>query len=626
MYLASNALAGFIPRDVDGLERDARKGRSRSMPNAEHDICKDPRREDWVRAKYAFEAFAGAYDLKALKGKAEKLDEEESATRTWFYQESLVAIRTIDRTLNDEIAHDEAIQVVQASYQKIIAAASRSSRYRDQRFVALGEAVEYLAENLAASKVPNSPRLVYLQIAHYLEKAESGFSSLEEQNAYWGLLSESHRLEMRKQIKVLIGDRAAIKYEEKLEEVHECIYGGILIAREAAVAVTGCIAYERAERLHKHLRKVLNKVQLLYCRLLCLVRNFGVGIQAGVTDNIRVSVIAVARYLEVAFRCFESIQVAEEDCTADLITAWASITQQVSYLKAEIVRFTSGQATAFSATWQSSIVSLTGYSQEATSLLSVKSGMTVYASRKRVLRIMELTNLFNDELMRVNCLFVNQRFRYEVFDVMWALLIQIRCALLCSCRERKEEAGLHENQVKWFFETFEFLKASYASAQKEKATQETLDWSSSATQAPPAGSTGSSAQLGMATPSDLAGLWNNAVVLIGSSQALSKRFAENATVWLEAAKAEKQLFLAETSPGNTPASILQDRTLRVWRNIYGQMSVALAVEKDASVGKVRQDLDQFSTDLSALNAQIFLALGQPLSTTVPAAAGVGATS
>src|SRR5215470_6232037 len=159
MPLVSYGLASLFRRKIDARKRDEGKERSRSMPHAEHDICKDPLREDWLQVKSAFEAFAGVYDPKALKPeKAEKLEEEEIATRTWFYQESYLAIRTIERTLNYEITYDEALEVVRTSYLKIVATATRSIRYREQKYVVLTEAVEYLAENLAASKTPNSPR------------------------------------------------------------------------------------------------------------------------------------------------------------------------------------------------------------------------------------------------------------------------------------------------------------------------------------------------------------------------------------------------------------------------------------------------------------------------------------
>src|SRR5215831_12624749 len=127
MPLVSYGLASLFRRKIDARKRDEGKERSRSMPHAEHDICKDPLREDWLQVKFAFEAFAGVYDAKAAK--ADKLEEEEIATRTWFYQESYLAIRTIERTLSYEITYDEALEVVRTSYLKIVATATRSIRY-----------------------------------------------------------------------------------------------------------------------------------------------------------------------------------------------------------------------------------------------------------------------------------------------------------------------------------------------------------------------------------------------------------------------------------------------------------------------------------------------------------------
>jgi hypothetical protein len=603
------------------------------------DICKDLIRHDWEDVKACFEKLGEPYKKRAqveADQRAKKTPTPDDSTTQpaaafnsgiWIYNETMAAVRVIERTLNYELPYDQALPDIVDFYRKtrvvidIVSEASPS-------YVKLGLAIDNLAADLDALKQPNSPRLAYLAISRYLEFAAYGFSEIEKQASSWEMVVPGLMIKkLRKEIADLRGDPGAAVYE-KDKDYQKSVIGAIALAQAAAHSVTGCVDHKLARETYEHLRIVLHEVRSIYCRILCLARNFGVGVQHGVADNIRIAIIEVARYLELAFRTFESIRVNEEDCVAELRVAWVAISTQVATLQIEITRWSSLQLSQVSTNWQSSITALTSYTQEATTQIALLQGTRTYSDRKTAARINELTNLVDDCVKQLYCTFErHQDFRIEVFYGFWEWLIEGRCGLACFYREERDEQGSREEQLAKFFQLFDFLKNSSAA----QAGGGTVLPQPSSSPSPVTASFATAATLTPASlttlPPQLPDYWVTAQTLIASLKTISPRLSsDTAEKWTTQAQTEIEFLKRGPVASNIPTDILLSRSQQGWGTLFGRLSVIVAIEKDAATGQKGSMLDKFAADLASLNQKMLKAFGQPVPTPVSAAARGGASS
>ncbi len=609
------------------------------------DICKDLIRHDWEKVKEGFEKLGKTYYKPSQDATGQKAEESTKQKKSsdysagsfdagsWIYSESMAAVRIIERTLNYELTYEQALADIGDFYRKsgVVIAASAWLKREDTNYGTLGESIDNLTADLEASKQPNSPRLGYLGISRYLEAAYQGFARIEKQIPSWEMqLPDVTVDKLRKEIVALLGDKAQAKYKQD-EEIQKSIYGAILMAQAAAEYVTGCVDYKLAKRSYKDLRIVLHEVRSIYCRILCLTRNFGSRVQRGVADNVRIAIIEVARFLELAFRTFEGIRIQGEDCTAELRVAWAAISTQVVTLQTEITRWSNVQVSLVAASWQSCMTALTSYTQEAATQIALLQGMGTCGDFKAVARIGELTNLVDDCAKELYCMFEhNHDFRMEVFDGFWEWLIEIRCSLACYYREEREEHESREEQLARFFQLFDFLKNSSAT----QASGAAGGASSPPPPLSPSPVTASSGTAATPTPTGVTTLapqlpayWATAQTLIANLKALSPRLPKgSAETWMAQAKGEMQLLQQGPARSNIPADMLFSRTQQEWNTLFAQLSVAVAIEKDADVCKKRPDLDKFAADLALLNQKMLNAFGQPVQSPVTAATTGGALS
>jgi hypothetical protein len=604
------------------------------------DICTVLIRYDWEQVKQGFEKLGEPHFKAAQAAEKKKKAQAEGAEAAqanfhadlWISNEIRAAILVIERVLNYELSDDQALADVVDFYRKTrVVIDSIREANSNPPYVTLGQAIDNLANDLKASKQPNSPRLAYLAISRYLGFALQGFSEIEKQTSSWEIVvSETMVSKLRKKIVELRGDPVGLVYEED-KDIQKSIAGAIVVAQAAAQYVTGCVDYKMARKSHKQLRIVLHEVRSVYCRILCLTRDLGIRVQHGVADNIRIAIVEVARYLELSFRTFEGISSQEEDCIGELGAAWTSLNAQVTTLETEVTRWSSVQVNQTSASWQSPLTVLNTNIQQATTQITLLQGTC--GDTKIMSQIGEYTNLVDDSVKQLYCTFAGARgFRMEVFDGFWESLIEIRCSLACCCREEREEQHSREEQLAKFFQLFDFLKNSTtAQANAAGGGGGAFLWQPSPSVPPATGPSGampmSPSAAAPTVPAQLPNYWASAQTLIASLKSISPRLSDDtAKKWTAEAQVEIDALRKGPAASNIPADILLSRSQQQWSSLYARLTVLVALQKDQDVCKKDPKLDKFAADLNSLNEKMLAALGQSVATTVSVVATGGVSS